>query len=63
MGDAILSTMKAVSSSIIVLTGGIIYAAGTLNGHGDTQVATCAIGAFLGLFGLFGWIISMKHNE
>ena len=55
--------MKAVSSSIIVLTGGIIYAAGTLNGHGDTQLATCAIGAFLGVFGLIGSLISVKHNE
>lgn len=55
--------MKAVSSAIIVLTGGIIYAAGTLNGHGDTQLATCAIGAFLGVFGLIGWLISVKHNE
>jgi len=54
--------MKMLSSSIIVLTGGIIFSAGTLN-SGDTKTVTCLIGAMLGIYGLVGWFVAAKQNE
>jgi hypothetical protein len=55
--------MKAISASIVVLAGAIVYAAGSLTGHGDTQVVTCLIGAVVLLIGLYGWFLACARKD
>ncbi|MEX0937660.1 MAG: hypothetical protein WDZ59_07345 [Pirellulales bacterium] len=47
--------MHAISASIIVLSGSILFAAGGLIPHDDTQLFFCLVGAVLGLGGLWTW--------
>jgi hypothetical protein len=47
--------MKAISASIIVLAGAIIFATGAIVQHDDTQLFVCFVGAGLGMIGLLFW--------
>jgi hypothetical protein len=47
--------VKAISASIITQAGAVIFAAGATVSHGDTQLATCAIGSVIGVIGLGAW--------
>ncbi len=47
--------MKAVSASIVVLSGAIILVVGSLVDHDQTQVTLQMIGGAVGVFGLVSW--------
>ncbi len=51
--------MKAISSSIIVLSGAVILSAGSLVRHGDTQMTLQLIGGAIGLLGLVVWLTTL----
>ena len=55
--------MKCISASIIALAGAVLYAAGVTVSHSDTQMATCAIGAVIGLVGLYAWGTTFSKTE
>jgi hypothetical protein len=47
--------MKAISASIIVLAGAIVFATGATIQHNDTQLFVCFAGAGLTIVGLWFW--------
>ena len=51
--------MKAISSSIIVLSGAVILSAASLVGHGDTRMTLQIIGSIIGLLGLVMWLTTL----
>ncbi len=54
--------MKAISSAIIALAGAIVFSAGALVNHGDTQLFVCAVGILIGLIGMIGWVIYLASE-
>jgi hypothetical protein len=55
--------MKAISASIIVLSGAIVFAAGALTNHGDTQLFVCSAGGLLAIIGFCAWIAACSGKE
>jgi hypothetical protein len=55
--------MKAVSSSIIVLAGALLLAAGAMINHADTQFFVCSVGTLLGLVGLVAWLTNLRGEH
>jgi hypothetical protein len=54
--------MKAISGSIIVLSGAIVFAVGTLAG-GDAQTAAWLFGGTIVFFGLYGWFLACVRDS
>ena len=55
--------MKAISAAIVVLAGAIVFAAGAIVQHNDTQIFVCSVGGVLGLVGLYSWYTSFRRND
>jgi hypothetical protein len=51
--------MKAISASIVVLSGAVILSVGACIRHGDTSIVICLIGSLVGAAGIAGWIGAM----
>jgi hypothetical protein len=54
--------MKAISGSIIVMSGAIVFAAGSLS-RGDAQTAAWIFGGMLVFFGLYGWFLACVRDS
>ena len=52
--------MKSLSASIVTLAGSIVFAAGSLNRHNDTQLFVGALGLALAAVGLVVWARSLR---
>jgi hypothetical protein len=57
------TSMKAISASIIVLSGSILYGIGAAFTRSETQMVTCALGFLLALFGFVAWIMAMGNKS
>lgn len=55
--------MKAVSSSIIVLSAAILIAGGSYIQHSDTRLFVLVVGCVTGLIGLGGWFVSLGDKQ
>jgi len=53
---------KPISASIIVLAGAILLVGGSHLQHGDSSLFVQVIGCVVTLFGLGGWIFSLKER-
>jgi hypothetical protein len=51
--------MKAISASIVVLSGAYIFATGAAIQHSDTKMFVCLAGGVLVIIGLWGWLASV----
>ena len=54
--------MKAISASIVILAAAMLILGGGFIQHGDTKLFVQAVGCILGLFGLNGWLTSLKEK-
>jgi hypothetical protein len=54
--------MKAISASIIVLSGAILLVGGSYLQHSDTRLFVQIVGCAVGLAGLWGWFTSFKEK-
>jgi hypothetical protein len=55
--------MKAISASIVVLAGAIVFAQGVTIQHSDTQLFVCLVGGALGLAGLSFWMAAILNKS
>jgi hypothetical protein len=55
--------MRAISGAIVVLAGAIVFSAGILVRHADTQLFVCAVGGLLALVGLYAWVIGFARKD
>ena len=55
--------MRAISASIIVLSGALLLAIGATIQHGQRQTFVTGVGVALGLAGLIAWAMLVKRNE
>ena len=54
--------MKSISASIIVLAAAILLVGGSHIQHNDTKLFVQMVGCGVGLIGLGGWFVSLKHD-
>jgi len=55
--------MKAISSSIVIFTGAVMFVAGTFQQHNQTELVICGAGIVVGLIGLVGWINALRARD
>ena len=55
--------MKSISASIIALAGAVIFSAGSLKEHADTEIAVCIVGALVAVEGLRAWFRAVSRND
>jgi hypothetical protein len=55
--------MKAISASIVVMAGAILFSAGQMLNHPDSGMVTCLVGATVGIIGLVGWFRAMTEKS
>jgi hypothetical protein len=55
--------MKAISAAIIVLAGAIVFSAGVITNHADTQLFVCLAGAVLAAAGFVAWLMACSGRE
>ena len=54
-----MAAMKAISASIVILTGSLMVAIGATAQHADTQTLVCIFGGIVVAAGLYGWYEAM----
>jgi hypothetical protein len=55
--------MKAISASIVVVAGAILFSVGQMLNHPDSGLVTCLVGAAIGIIGLIGWYRAMIEKS
>ncbi len=55
--------MKAISSSIVILSAAILMVGGAHIQHSDTNLFIQVVGCLVGLAGLGGWFVSLRDKQ
>ena len=54
--------MKSLSAAIVILGSVLLLLGGSYHHHGDTGLFLQFVACIVGLFGLGGWLFSLKEN-